>query len=99
MVAYDRTRPDERSDAASQLCRQRVVSHPDRDGQKYGSASSLFGSVGMSQWRNSRRGSTRPTGNDVPAIITAGGHRFGSASTAPKSFRGPDAQLVLQRHE
>jgi hypothetical protein len=41
----------------------------------------------------------RPTGNDVPAIITAGGHRFGSASTAPKSFRGPDAQLVLQRHE
>src|SRR5436190_5931144 len=97
MVAYRGTRHYERPHAASQLCRKRVVSHSDGDGQKHGAASGVFGPGRMHQRWNSRgeSDSPRPTGNNISAIGASGGYRTCSASRASQSFCRPDSQLVL----
>src|SRR5207244_13243389 len=84
MVTYCRARHYERPHAASQLCRKRVVSHPDGDGQKHGSASGVFGPGRLHQRWNSRGipDSRRHTGNNVTAIGASRGSVTLSASVA-----------------
>src|SRR5215471_13242618 len=97
MVSYRGTRYFERSPASTELRWQRVLPHPDRDGQKHVPASGLCGPCRMPQRRDSRGQSdgSCPAGNDVSAVNAAGGYRRGGASAASESLRRPDSQLVL----